>query len=88
VVATKAMTQSFSHILKIIYFGSLVAVAERGAVDPWLGAMMVLLAFTGTSFSRRILERMNDERFRLLTRWAVMAIGVFYLGSGVTLLFA
>lgn len=88
VVATKAMTQSFTHILKIIYFGALVAVADRGAVDPWLGAMMVILAFTGTTLSRQILERMNDERFRLLTRWTVMAIGVFYLGSGVALLIA
>jgi hypothetical protein len=36
--------------------------------------------------SRKLLERMSDERFRFLTRWTVMAIGVFYLGSGVALL--
>jgi uncharacterized membrane protein YfcA len=86
VVATKAMTQSFTHVLKIGYFGSIVAVAERGTVEPWLAAMMVLLAFAGTSLSRRVLERMKDEHFRRLTRWTVMAIGVFYLGSGVLLL--
>ena len=86
VVATKAMTQSFTHILKIAYFGTLVAAAQRGAVEPWLAAMMVLLAFAGTTLSRRVLERMNDHHFRLLTRWTVMVIGVFYLGSGVLLL--
>ena len=87
VVATKAMTQSFTHLLKIAYFGTLVAAAERGAVDPGLAAMMVLLAFAGTSLSRRVLERMKDEHFRAVTRWTVMAVGLFYIGSGALLLF-
>jgi uncharacterized membrane protein YfcA len=85
VVATKAMTQSFSHLLKIVYFGGIVAAAERGTVEPWLAAMMVVLALAGTTLSRPVLERMNDEHFRLLTRWTVMSIGVFYLGSGIVL---
>ena len=85
VVATKALTQSLSHILKIIYFGGVVAI-EGGNVDPWVAAMMVLLAFTGTSLSRRVLERMDDSSFRFWTRWTVMALGLFYLGSGILLL--
>jgi uncharacterized protein len=35
VVATKAMTQSLSHLLKILYFGSVVAVTTA-QVRPWL----------------------------------------------------
>ena len=85
VVATKAMTQSLSHIMKILYFGGLVATG-RGTVEPWLAAAMVVLAFTGTSMSRRVLERMNDTAFRRWTRWAVMATGTFYLGSGILML--
>ena len=85
VVATKAMTQSLSHIMKIAYFGGMVATG-RGTVEPWLAAAMVVLAFTGTSLSRRVLERMNDAAFRRWTRWAVMSTGIFYLGSGVALL--
>ena len=85
VVATKAMTQSLSHVLKIFYFGAVTAV-EGGDVEPWLAAMMVALAFTGTSLSRRVLERMNDASFRWWTRWTVMSLGVFYLASGVLLL--
>ena len=81
VVATKAMTQSFSHVSKIIYFGAFAAV-EGTEVNPWLGGMMVLLAFTGTSLSRHVLERMNDRSFRLWTRWTVMTLGLFYLASG------
>lgn len=85
VVATKAMTQSLSHIMKIAYFGGIVATG-RGAVEPWMGAMMVALAFLGTSLSARVLERMNDTSFRLWTRRTVMTIGVAYLASGILLL--
>ncbi len=85
VVATKSMTQSFSHVLKIAYFGGLLA-TDRGTVDPWLAGAMVVLAFTGTTLSRRVLERMNDAAFRRWTRWAVMATGTYYLGSGIALL--
>jgi len=83
-VATKASTQSLSHILKIIYFGAIVAIHGSG-VHPVLGAVMVVLAITGTSFSQPVLKRMNDVSFRRWTRWTVMSIGVFYLVSGVGL---
>lgn len=85
VVATKAMTQSLSHILKIIYFGAF-AVVEGSHVDPWLAGVMVALALTGTSLSRHVLERMNDRSFRLWTRWTVMSLGFFYLASGAWML--
>src|SRR5688572_16971463 len=38
VVATKAMTQSFTHTLKIAYFGGVVAIGG-GDVEPWIGVM-------------------------------------------------
>ena len=85
VVATKATTQSLSHILKIAYFGGVLTVG-RGLVEPWLGAMMVALAFLGTTLSTRVLEKMNDASFSLWTRRVVMTIGLFYLASGVLLL--
>ncbi len=85
VVATKAMTQSFSHLMKIAYFGIVAAVA--GATIHWgVAAMMVALAVVGTTLSRGVLEKMNDTSFRQWTRWTVIAIGVVYLGSGAALL--
>jgi len=82
VVATKAITQSLTHLAKIAYFGGIVA-AGGAAVEPWIAATMVILAFAGTSLSRRVLERMSDASFRLWTRRTVMALGLLYLGSGV-----
>ena len=86
VVATKAMTQSFSHLLKILYFGGVVVATERGTVEPWLGAMMVVLALAGTTLAAPVLKRMSDASFRFWTRWTVVVLGLFYLGSGVALL--
>jgi len=85
VVATKATTQSFSHVLKIFYFGMVVSL-KGGHIEPWVGVMMVVLALTGTTLSRNVLERMNDASFRWWTRWTVMGIGLLYLGNGIVLL--
>ena len=86
VVATKALTQSLSHLMKIAYFGGILTVG-RGQVEPWIGVMMVALALVGTTLSTRVLEKMNDTSFRMWTRRVVMTIGVFYLASGVMLLY-
>lgn len=85
VVATKALTQSLTHLAKIIYFGGVV-VATGGEVAPLVAAAMVVLAFVGTSLSRRVLERIDDTDFRLWTKWTVIAIGIVYLASGAWLL--
>jgi uncharacterized membrane protein YfcA len=86
VVATKAATQSAGHILKIIYFGEIVATANNVSVP--MAATMVALAFVGTTLSRYVLEKMDDASFRKWTRWTVMSIGVVYLFSGALLLLA
>ena len=82
VVATKALTQTLSHLMKIAYFGGVMAV-EGAEVSPWLAATMVLLAFAGTSASRSVLERISDASFRAWTRRTVMTLGLFYLASGI-----
>jgi uncharacterized membrane protein YfcA len=86
VVATKALTQTLSHLLKIGYFGGVLAI-HGAEVSPWLAGTMVALSFVGTSLSRRVLERISDASFRKWTRWTVMTLGVMYLVSGVRLLF-
>jgi uncharacterized membrane protein YfcA len=85
VIATKATTQSFAHLLKIAYFGALVS-GERAAVDARLAAMMVALAFAGTTLSGPVLKRMDDTSFRRWSRWTISVLGTAYLASGVMLL--
>jgi uncharacterized membrane protein YfcA len=84
VVATKAFTQCLSHALKVFYFGAVMAAGDAG-VAPWFAAALVLLAFVGTSLSRRVLEHISDASFRRWTRWAVLVIGAVYLIGGLRL---
>lgn len=87
VVATKALTQSFTHVIKIFYFGTVISM-HGGHVEPWVAAMMVALALLGTSLSRSVLERMNDASFRRWTRWTVLGLGGIYVANGLRLLAA
>ena len=91
VVATKAMSQTLGHFIKIIYFGgiSLMSTTSGGVITGLslpLIASCVALAFTGTSLSKRVLDKMSDANFRRWTQWTVMTMGVIYLASGVWLL--
>lgn len=80
VVATKAASQTFAHLVKIVYFGMLVT-SGRGSIEWWFALPMIALAMAGTTLSRKVLEKMSDRDFRRWTRWTVSAIGVFYLGN-------
>lgn len=90
VVATKAMSQTLGHFIKIGYFGGIsvigVAIATSSIVATALSLPIIVacmaLAFTGTSLSKRVLEKMSDANFRRWTQWTVMTMGVIYLGSG------
>lgn len=93
VVATKAMSQTLGHLIKIGYFGAIALYFSSGARDSIAGALSiplavtcVLLAFTGTTLSKRVLEKMSDANFRQWTQWTVLTMGVVYLASGVWLL--
>jgi len=87
IVSTKAAVQTFSHFLKLIYFGTAL-VASGGGLSPWVMAMAVALAVVGTSLSRRLLERMTDVQFIAWSRRIIVVIAVAYVAQGSWLLVA
>jgi uncharacterized membrane protein YfcA len=82
VVATKAVSQTFAHLLKIAYFGVLLDSAH-GSVEWPFALAMIGLAVVGTTLSRKVLDAMTDHDFRRWTRRTVTAVGAFYLCSGL-----
>jgi uncharacterized protein len=74
--ATKAVTQSFSHIVRALYFGSLSGVGDVPfkAIGP-----AILLAIAGTSLAPFVIERMTDHGFRQWTRAIIFAVSTVYL---------
>lgn len=92
VVADKAVTQSLSHLAKLVYFLVLLrAPSAEGAgwQVPWWGWPALLLSsMLGTEMGRPILDRMSDSEFRRYTQWLVLAIGVLMLARGLWLAWA
>jgi uncharacterized protein len=74
--ATKAVAQTFSHVVRAVYFGTLAGV---GDLPVWATGTAILLAIAGTSLAPIVIERMTDHGFRQWTRWIILVISAVYL---------
>lgn len=81
IVATKAATQVFAHLAKIIVYGAPLLVAGSTSMLPpwWVFALAIPASMLGTVAGGWVLDRMNDTNFKRWTAWIVTVIGVFYL---------
>jgi uncharacterized membrane protein YfcA len=85
-IATKAVTQTFSHVVRAVYFGSFVGVAD--AVPLWTYVPAIVLSIAGTTLAAQVLERMTDVGFRQWTRRVIFAVSALYLARGVMLIWS
>jgi uncharacterized membrane protein YfcA len=74
--ATKAVTQTFSHILRMLYFGSLAGI---GDVSVAAAVPAAVLATVGASLAPYVVERMSDHGFRRWTRVIILVLSAVYL---------
>ena len=80
IVATKAATQVFAHLAKILVYGApLVTGTAIGMPPLWVFALAIPLSMAGTYAGGMILDRMTDVNFKRWTRWIVTGVGVSYL---------
>jgi uncharacterized membrane protein YfcA len=77
--ATKAITQTFSHMLRAAYFGSLAGVGDLRFAMWGPG---IVLALVGAVLAPFVLERMTDHGFRQWTRGIIYTIAAVYLVRG------
>ena len=83
-IATKAVTQTFSHVVRAVYFSSFTGLGD--AVPWWTFVPAIALSMGGTSLAALALERMTDVGFRQWTRRVIFAVSTVYLVRGVMLL--
>ena len=89
IVATKAATQVFAHLAKVLVYGApLLASGTKGLPAVWVFALAIPLSMLGTVAGGRILDRMSDVNFKRWTRWIVTAVGVSYLVQAAQLMLA
>ena len=80
IVATKAATQIFSHLMKICVYGApLLAVHGKGLPPWWLFAAAIPLSMLGTAAGGVVLNRLSDVNFKRYLRLILTVIGAGYL---------
>lgn len=94
VVATKAVTQTLSHILKLVYFGVIVraeadhagTVTDAINLPWWVFVLVIPLSMLGTTAGKKLLDRMTDTNFRTWSQRITLGIGAVLLCQGVALI--
>ena len=84
VVASKAITQTLGHLLKLGYYGTLVTSAD--ALPAWLYAVAMATAVAGTRVGTRLLDRLADDTFRRVSGWVILAIAAACIAQGTGIL--
>jgi uncharacterized protein len=83
-LASKAVVQTFSHVLRGAYFGSFGSL-ESVEQPWWLYVAAIGVAIAGTSLTPVIIERMTDHGFRQWTRAIILSVSGIYLLRGAAL---
>lgn len=88
VVATKSITQTLGHLIKVFYYGRLMILFEGSSLDIsyWVFPIAVAMAFTGTALGKKVLERISEAHFLKYSRIVILLIGVVYVSKGVMLI--
>lgn len=80
IVATKAATQVFSHLAKILVYGAPLLAAPKAVMPPlWVFALAIPASMLGTAAGGWVLDRISDVDFKRWTAWIVTGIGLVYL---------
>ncbi|HEX3888259.1 MAG TPA: TSUP family transporter [Phenylobacterium sp.] len=86
IVATKAATQVFSHLMKIVVYGApLFASGGKGVPPLWVFALAIPLSMVGTAAGGIVLNRLSDVDFKRCLRLILTGIGAVYLAQAVRL---
>lgn len=87
IVATKAATQVFSHLAKILVYGTPLLAAPKAVMPPvWVFAIAIPASMLGTAAGGWVLDRISDVDFKRWTAWIVTGIGLVYLVKAAQLI--
>jgi uncharacterized membrane protein YfcA len=76
-LATKAVGQTASHVLRFAYFVSITGFGT--GLEPVPVAVAVALAVGSTMLAPYVIERMTDDSFRQWSRWVICAMGIVFI---------
>lgn len=88
IIATKAITQTISHFIKLIYYGHMLyySVSDKLEVTYAILAASVFCAFLGTRGGKVVLDKLSEQQFQKYSRIVITLIGGFYIVKGMAML--
>jgi len=84
VVASKAITQTLGHLLKLAYYGLIIG--SVGTLPWWIYVLAMATAVAGTRVGTRLLDRLADDTFRRVSGWVILIIAGVCLVEGLRVL--
>ena len=81
IVANKALTQTLGHVLKIGYYGFIVAVATD--IPAWVFVAAMATAVAGTRVGTWLLTRWNDTDFQRVSQLIILTIATLCIIQGI-----
>ena len=86
ILGSKAITQTLGHLLKLVYYGPLLATASE-EFSIWLIPTVVVAAMFGNWTAAHFVARISDAHFKKAGRIIIIMIGLVYIGKGISELF-
>ena len=86
VLATKAVTQTGSHIIKLGYY--LVVIGLTVDLPLWVYGLIIAAAIVGNAVGKTIVARIDDAQFRTAGRIIILIMGTLFLANGIRLLYS
>lgn len=84
IIASKAFTQTIGHILKLTYYSVVVGVISVNTeISLWLILTAIGMAILGARIGTRLLRHFDDDQFRRLSGWVILALGAVCIVNGV-----
>lgn len=83
IVATKAFTQAFGHIIKLLFYIKAINVIELKENFPMaIVPFMFLVTLIGTYTGKKLLTRVTDIQFKEWGQKLILSIGMLFLYRG------
>lgn len=80
IVASKAITQTLGHLLKIGYYGLLIGNVD--VLPLWLYPLAMATAVAGSRVGTRLLDMLPDATFRRVSGWFILSIAAICIVKG------
>jgi len=81
ILGTKAITQTLGHLIKLGYYAFFLTMSIE--LPAWIYPAVIFAAILGNWMGKHVIEKINDVAFKRVGRYAILTVGIVYIGKGL-----